>query len=79
MSEVKHSVAIVGCGLMGQIYVDAYSTYPDCEIVALAEYNPERRKAVGEKYGVKALYEDVNALLKDVVPDIVAVVTPTKY
>ncbi len=28
---------------------------------------------------MKALYEDVNALLKDVVTDIVAVVTPTKY
>ncbi len=49
MSEVKHRVAIVGCGLMGQIYVDAYSTYPDCEIVAIAEYNPERRKAVGPR------------------------------
>ena len=57
----------------------AYSTYPDTELVAIAEYNPERRQAVGELFGVKALYADVEALLKDDVPDIVAVVTPSKF
>ena len=79
MAEKKHRVAIIGCGRMGQGYADAYTTYPDTEIVAIAEYNPERRKAVGERYGVTALYPDVEALLKDVVPDIAAVVTPVKY
>ena len=64
---------------MGQQYLQAYSTYPDTEIVALAEYNPERRKAVGELFGVRALYPDAEALLKDVVPDIAAVITPSKY
>ena len=43
MSEIKYRVAIVGCGFMGQHYARAYSTYPDTEIVAIAEYNPERR------------------------------------
>jgi predicted dehydrogenase len=79
MSAVKYRVAIIGCGSMGQQYAQAYSTYPDTEIVAIAEYNPERRKAVGELFGVKALYPDVEALLKDTVPDIAAVITPSKY
>ena len=79
MSEHAHRVAIVGCGSMGQQYVQAYATYPDTEIVALAEYNPDRLQAVGEKYGVDALYPDVDALLGDVIPDIVAIVTPSKY
>ena len=79
MGEVKYRVAIVGCGNMGQIYAEAYSTYPDTEIVAIAEHNSDRRKAVGEKYGVKALYPDVNALLTDIVPDVVAVITPSKF
>ena len=79
MSEVKNRVAIIGCGRMGQKYAEAYTTYPDTEIVAIAEYNPERRRAVGERFGVKALYPDVSALLRDTVPDIAAVVTPTKY
>lgn len=79
MRGVKYRVAIIGCGSMGQTYAEAYTTYPDTEIVAIAEYNPERRKAVGELFGVKALYADVHALLKEVIPDIAAVITPTKF
>ena len=79
MAETKHRVAIIGCGRLGQQYAEAYSDFPETEIVALAEHNPERRKAVGERFGVKALYADAESLLRDVVPDVAAVVTPTKY
>ncbi len=79
MGEAKHRVAIIGCGRLGQIYAQAYEAYPDTEIVAVAEINPERRKAVGERFGVKALYADAPSLLKDIVPDVAAVVTPSKY
>ena len=79
MSKIKHRVAIIGCGRLGQQYATAYSTYPDTEIVAIAEVNEERRKAVGERFGVKSLYPDVHALPNDIVPDVVVVVTPTKY
>lgn len=75
----RHQVAIIGCGRLGQKYAQAYSTYPDTEIVAIAEYNDERRQAVGERFGITALYPDVYALLADVVPDIAAIVTPTKF
>ena len=75
----RHQVAIIGCGRLGQKYADVYSTYPDTEIVAIAEYNDERRQAVGERFGITALYPDVHALLADVVPDIAAIVTPTKF
>jgi predicted dehydrogenase len=64
---------------MGQQYAEAYTTYPDTEIVAIAEYNTARRQAVGERFGVTALYPDAESLLKDIVPDIAAVITPTKY
>ena len=79
MDEKKHRVAIIGCGRLGQQYATAYSTYPDTEIVAIAEVDEDRRKAVGGRFGVKALYPDAHALLKDIVPDIAVVVTPTKY
>ena len=75
----KHKVAIVGCGRMGQIYAQAYSTFPDTEIVAIAEANPQRLQVLGERFSVTALYPHVNALLNDIVPDIVAIVTPSKY
>ena len=79
MSETKHRVAIIGCGRLGQHYAEAYSAFPDTEIVAIAEHNDERRAAVGERFGIKALYKDVDELLRHVVPDIAAVVTPSKY
>ena len=79
MVNKKYKVAIIGCGRLGQLYAEAYSIYPDTEIVAIAEYNSERRKAVGERFGVKALYKDAEDLLNDIIPDIAAIVTPTKF
>lgn len=78
-STEKYRVAIIGCGRMGQYYADVYKILPDTEIFAIAEWNPERRRVVGERYGVKALYRDADALLRDIVPDIAAVITPTKF
>ena len=75
----KLRVAIIGCGRLGQVYAEIYSSLPDVELVALAEVHAERLKYTGEKFGVKALYPDADALLREMVPDIAAVVTPTKY
>ena len=79
MSDIKHRVAIIGCGRMGQNYAEAYTTYPDTEIVAIADANVQRRDVLGARFDVSALYPDVEALLRDIVPDIAVVVTPTKY
>ena len=79
MAERKYRVAVIGCGMMGVHYVEAYSTFPDTDVVAIADTNPERRKAIGARFGVKSTYPDAQALLREIVPDIAAVVTPTKY
>ena len=79
MTETKHRVAIIGCGRMGQYYAHVYSQLPNTEIVAIAEYNDDRRRAVGERFGIGALYKDVSSLLRNVVPDIAAIITPTRY
>ena len=75
----KLRVGIIGCGRMGQYFAEVYRALPDTELVAIAEWNDERRKVVGERFGVKALYKDVNAMLREVVPDLAAVITPTKF
>ncbi len=79
MSQTKHRVAIIGCGRMGQHYAEAYTTFPDTEIVAIAEWDPDRRKAVGERFKVEALYPDAASLLREIVPDVAAVVLPGKF
>ena len=75
----KYRVAVIGCGRLGQHYAEVYKALPDAQLVAIAEWNPERRRIVGERFGVKALYQDAPAMLKEIVPDIAAVVTPTKF
>ncbi len=72
-------VAIIGCGRLGQQYAEIYRALAQTDLVAIAEWNPERRKVVGERFGVKALYRDAEAMLKEVVPDLAAIITPTKY
>ena len=79
MSTKNYTVAIIGCGRMGQHYIEVYQTLPNTEVVAVVEINEERLKAVGERYGIKALYRDVEAMYREVVPDIAAVVLPGKY
>ena len=64
---------------MGQNYAEAYTT--------LSRYGNrcDRRCQCATagcsrcRFDVSALYPDVEALLRDIVPDIAVVVTPTKY
>ena len=46
-------VAIVGAGRLGQYYCDAFTTFPDCELVAVVEPNAERGSAVCERFPVR--------------------------
>ena len=79
MAEPKYTVAIIGGGRLGQHYIEVYQTLPETEVVAVAEINEDRRRAVGERYGIKALYADAAAMYREIVPDLAAVVLPGKY
>ena len=79
MSDTKYSVAVIGGGRLGQHYIEVYQALPNTEVVAVAEINPERRRALGQRFGIKNLYEDVQALYRDIAPDIAVVVLPGKY
>ncbi|MAE61936.1 MAG: hypothetical protein CMJ49_11340 [Planctomycetaceae bacterium] len=79
MSDVKHRVSIIGCGRLGQHYAEIYAALPNTEIVSIVEVNAARRAVVGERFGVKGEYGDVKEMLKEDVPDLGVVVTPTKY
>ncbi len=81
MTDEKLRVAIIGCGRMGQEYAKFYSVLDNTEIVAIAEYNDERRSAVGERFGVKALYKDAEEMYQrmDEVPDLAVTVLPGKF
>ncbi len=79
--EAKLRVALIGCGRMGQEYAKFYSVLDNTEIVAIAEYNDERRQAVGERFGVKRLYKDAEEMYQQMgeVPDLAVTVLPGKF
>ena len=76
MAQEKYTVAVIGGGRLGQHYIEVYQTLPNTEVVAVAEINEERRRAVGERFGIKGLYKDAEDLFRHVSPDISAVVLP---
>ncbi|MBM3755342.1 MAG: Gfo/Idh/MocA family oxidoreductase [Acidobacteria bacterium] len=75
----KLRVGIVGCGRMGQFFAEVYRFSPDTELAAIAEYNDERRKVVGGRFAVKALFKEAPEMVRSEKLDIVAIITPTKF
>ncbi len=72
-------VAIVGgVGIWGRYYLRAYHLHPECEIVALVDTARERRQEFAVRYGISRVYDRVEDLLADEVPDIVAASVPVK-
>ena len=79
MNRGKYQVAVIGCGRMGVKYIEAFSTYHDCEVEAIVDPHGERRLAACERFGIGDSFPDTRSMLSEFVPDIVSVVTPTKY
>jgi len=73
------TAAIVGCGWMGKYYVEWFADHAETDVVGIVDSNPETLRAISEQFGVDSTYSDVQSLLRATVPDVVAVVTPTKY
>ena len=71
----KYRVAIIGLGGMGGHHAQAAKLEENCELVAGAEIHPERAKAWGERFDVKAIYDDYENMLAEQKPDIVIIPT----
>ena len=72
----KLRLAIVGCGGVSNLHFRALADFPDVEIVAGVDINPDKLKNVQEKWGVKKVFKDWKKMLKAVKPDAVSVLTP---
>ena len=54
MTETRHRVAIIGCGGHGEYVARGYHAFPETEIVAIAEHDPDRCRAMGARFNVSA-------------------------
>jgi predicted dehydrogenase len=67
-------ILVVGCGSIGQRHIRNLKLLKAGELTAF-DTSPERRKEVGEKYGIE-VYDDFNKALKNK-PDVALICTPT--
>lgn len=77
MVERKLGVGVIGCGGIGsRVHVPNYARNPRVRLVAVADIEVERARAVAEQWGVEAYYEDYRDLLARPDVDAVSVTTP---
>jgi len=71
----KVRIAMIGIGNIGNLHLGNIKKQAKVELTAVCDIVPEKAKAAGEKYGVKA-YFDSDKLLADKVCDAVIIGTP---
>ena len=73
----KVRIAILGCGIIGDIHAAAISELADiCELAAICDVDPSRAETYGKKYNTRA-YSDYAQMLCDPTLDAVSICTPS--
>jgi predicted dehydrogenase len=72
----KLRVAMIGCGGISEMHLRILEKFPDVQVAAGVDINPERLKVMEEKFGIRKLYKDWKKMLKSVRPDAVSICTP---
>ena len=74
-----YKVAILGCRSRGSAAAHAYHQHPRTEVVGLCDLLTERLDTLGEELGVEARYNDLDLMITETNPDIVAIPTGTEF
>lgn len=73
----KIRFGIVGCGAIGPTHAGALAQIPDVQLIAVADINPQRAKAMADKFSVSRIYGDQSELIADPSVDVVCLCTPS--
>jgi predicted dehydrogenase len=74
-----YRVGILGCRSRGTAAARAYAAHPRTEVVTLCDLMTERTAALGDELGVSARYADLDQMMAEAKPDIVAIPTGTEF
>ena len=75
----KYRVAILGCRGRGTAAARAYHAHPRTQIVGLCDLIQERRSTLGDEVKVTAQFADLDEMIQQTSPDIVAIPTGTEF
>ena len=73
----NYRVAILGCRSRGTSAAKAYHAHPRTEIVALCDLVQDRLDALGKTVNVSTHFTDLDEMIQQTTPDIVAIPTAT--
>ncbi len=74
-----YRIGILGCRGRGTSAARAYHAHPRTEIVALCDLIEERLNTLGEAVNVSARFTDLDEMIRQTQPDIVAIPTGTEF
>ncbi len=73
-------VAMIGAGSMANhVHYPSLASFPDVEIAAVCDLNPERLHATADKYGIAARHADYREMIEAVAPDAVYAIGPPHH
>ena len=74
-----YRIGILGCRGRGTAAARAYHAHPRTEIVALCDLVEERLNTLGDEVDVTARFTDLDEMIRQTQPDIVAIPTGTEF
>ena len=74
-----YRAAILGCRSRGTATAWAYHAHPRIEVVALCDLNRELLDTLGNNLSVSARFTDLDVMIAETQPDIVAIPTGTEF
>ena len=70
-----YRVAILGCRSRGSSAARVYHTHPRTELVGLCDLLEDRLNTLGDELSIKARFTDLDEMIRQTKPDIVAIPT----
>jgi predicted dehydrogenase len=67
--------AVLGCGFWSQFQIAAWRELEGVELVAVYNRTRSKAQAIGDRFGVPKVYDDAEAMLREVRPDFVDIIT----
>jgi nucleoside-diphosphate-sugar epimerase/predicted dehydrogenase len=74
----KFRTAIVGCGRISTIHIEALKALRDVEIVAVCDLDEKLARARASEHGIPAVFTDIESMMAELRPDVVHILTPPR-
>jgi predicted dehydrogenase len=69
-------IAIIGCGKIADLHVQAIGRIPDCQLVAVCDRELLMARQLAERFHIDGCFADAGEMLRATKPDVVHITTP---